>query len=165
MEFRIATTDDCSLINEIASRIWGPTYGGLMNAEQLEYMFEMMYAPANLRKAMTEGGQTFLIFSDEGEDVGYVSYETLKNHGYYLQKIYLNPLMQGKGIGRRMLELFLKYLREIDPEAGRIGLNVNRENKKAIDFYRRNGFEIVSRRDHPIGNGYFMYDYILERDI
>ena len=165
MEFRIATTDDCNVINRIASRIWAPTYSHLMSPEQLDYMFEMMYSPENLRKAMITGGQTFLIFSDGGEDLGYVSYETLENHGYYLQKIYLLPVRQGKGDGRNMLGLFLDYLRGIDPQAGRLGLNVNRNNKKAIDFYRRNGFEIVSRRDHPIGNGYFMYDYILERDI
>ncbi len=166
MKFRIATTEDCATINGIASRIWAPTYAHLMSPEQLDYMFDMMYAPENLVKAMTTGGQIFLIFSDDdGEDLGYVSYETLGNHDFYLQKIYLLPSRQGKGSGRRMLELFLEYLRGIDPEAGRLGLNVNRENSKAIEFYRRNGFEIAGRRDHPVGNGYYMYDYILERDI
>ncbi len=82
-----------------------------------------------------------------------------------MQKIYLLPSRQGQGSGRRMLELFLEHLRELDPAARRLGLNVNRDNRKAIDFYRRNGFEITSRRDHPIGHGYFMYDYIMERDI
>ncbi len=165
MEFRVAATCDCAVINGIAARIWAPTYSRLMGPEQLDYMFEMMYAPENLHKAMTSGGQTFLIFSDEGEDVGYISYEILGGHNYYLQKIYLLPARHGKGSGRRMLEIFLDYLRGIDPQAGRLGLNVNRENRKAIEFYRRNGFEVVSQRDHPIGNGWFMNDYILERDI
>lgn len=165
MRFVTATVEDCDLINSVAARIWAPTYAGLMSARQLDYMFEMMYSPSNLRKAMTEGGQTFLVFYEDDQAVGYISYETLADHDFYLQKIYLLPSMQGKGGGRQMLELFLGHIRGLDPQARRLGLNVNRENRKAIDFYRRNGFEIVSRRDHPIGNGYFMHDYILERDI
>lgn len=165
MRFERATTDDCTLINSIAEKIWAPTYSHLMSAEQLDYMFDMMYSLPNLEKAMTEGGQTFLIFYEGVEPVGYISYEVLGGHNYYLQKIYLLPERQGRGNGRQMLELFLGHLRELDPQAGRLGLNVNRDNRKAIDFYERNGFEIVSRRDHPIGNGYYMYDYILERDI
>jgi ribosomal protein S18 acetylase RimI-like enzyme len=165
MNFVKATTDDCALIREIAEQIWAPTYCDLMSPKQLDYMFEMMYSVPNLERAMTTGGQTFLIFYDEGSPVGYISYETLGDHSYYLQKIYLLPSKQGRGNGRQMLDMFLAYLCELDPEAGRLGLNVNRDNRRAIDFYRRNGFEIVSQRDKPIGSGYFMYDYILERNI
>lgn len=165
MNFRKATIDDCPLINSIASQIWAPTYRHLMSPQQLAYMFDMMYAPSSLHRAMTDGGQNFLIFSHEGRDVGYVSYETLADHNFYLQKIYLLPTLQGRGAGRRMLELLLAHLLERDPEARRLGLNVNRQNLKAIYFYLRNGFEIISRRDHHIGEGYYMYDYILERDI
>jgi ribosomal protein S18 acetylase RimI-like enzyme len=166
MDFRKATTDDCQLINSIAALIWAPTYRHLMSAEQLDYMFEMMYSPANLLKAMTGGGQTFLIFTgDDGDEIGYVSYETLPDHEFYLQKIYLLPTLQGRGSGRAMLGMLLDHLRRIDPEARRLGLNVNRQNLKAVWFYLRNGFEITSRRDHHIGNGYYMNDYILHRDI
>ncbi len=165
MDFRPTTVDDCELINSIAAQIWEPTYSHLLSPEQLDYMFEMMYSPENLRRAMTEGGQSFLIFTDEGQDVGYVAYETLADHDFYLQKIYLLPSLQGRGSGRQMLEMLLEHLRGIDPEARRLGLNVNRQNLKAVFFYMRNGFEIVARRDHHIGNGYYMNDYILERDI
>lgn len=165
MIFRKATTDDCSLINSIASQIWALTYSHLMSQGQLDYMFEMMYSPENLRRAMTEGGQQFLIFSHEGCDVGYVSYETLADHDFYLQKIYLLPSLHGNGSGRRMLELLLEHLREVDPSARRLGLNVNRQNIKAVCFYLRNGFEIMSRRDKHIGEGYYMNDYVLEREI
>jgi ribosomal protein S18 acetylase RimI-like enzyme len=165
MDFVKATPADCALVRQIAKQIWAPTYSHLMSPEQLEYMFEMMYSVENLERAMTAGGQTFLIFSDEDRPVGYVSYETLADHNFYLQKIYLLPAKQGQGNGRQMLEMFLAYLRELDPAAARLGLNVNRDNRRAIDFYLRNGFEIVSQRDKPIGSGYFMYDYILERDI
>ena len=165
MDFRKATPDDCELINSIAHRIWAPTYSHLMSPEQLDYMFDMMYSPANLLRAMTEGGQTFMIFSQDGDDVGYVSYETLPDHDFYLQKIYLLPTLQGRGAGRLMLHSLLDHLRSTDPAARRLGLNVNRQNLRAVWFYLRNGFEIMHRRDHHIGRGYYMNDYVLERDI
>jgi predicted lactoylglutathione lyase len=48
-------------------------------------------------------------------------------------------------------------------EAGQLqfNLNVNRFNK-AIQFYRKIGFEITDTVDIAIGNGYFMEDYIME---
>jgi len=178
MEFRQATTRDCALVRALAARVWAPTYSHLMSAEQLDYMFEMMYSEDNLARDMTEGGQTFLIFSEGGSeegsseggtsggaDIGYVSYQTLPDHDFYLQKIYLLPSLQGTGAGRAMLEALLGHLRALDPAARRLGLNVNRRNIKAVCFYIRRGFEVVARRDKPIGQGYFMTDYIMERDI
>lgn len=165
MDFRIATADDRALINRIASEIWAHTYSHMMSGEQLDYMFEMMYAPENLLKAMTEDGQTFLIFSDGAKDIGYISYQTLAGNDFYLQKIYLLPSLQGRGDGRRMLEMLLAHLREVNPDAARLRLNVNRDNTRAIEFYRRNGFDIIGRRDHHVGNGFYMNDYILERGI
>jgi ribosomal protein S18 acetylase RimI-like enzyme len=165
MEFRIATTADCPLVRSLAERVWAPTYAHLMGPEQLDYMFEMMYSVENLARAMTEGGQRFLIFSHEGAHVGYIAYETLPDHHFYLQKIYLLPSGQGTGMGRAMLDALLGHLRGLDPAARRLGLNVNRHNVRAVCFYLRNGFEVVSRRDKAIGRGYFMNDYVMERDI
>lgn len=47
---RKATIDDRSLIHDLASRIWENTYGKILSKEQLDYMFDMMYAPDNILK-------------------------------------------------------------------------------------------------------------------
>ena len=49
---RKATIDDRSLIHDLASRIWENTYGKILSKEQLDYMFDMMYAPDNSLKQM-----------------------------------------------------------------------------------------------------------------
>jgi ribosomal protein S18 acetylase RimI-like enzyme len=38
---------------------------------------------------------------------------------------------------------------------------VNRENK-AIGFYNKLGFTIIAEEDIPIGNGFFMNDYVMQ---
>jgi RimJ/RimL family protein N-acetyltransferase len=44
-------------------------------------------------------------------------------------------------------------------------LNVNRKNTGSVRAYERCGFRIVKRGDFPIGNGFVMEDYIMERPL
>ena len=63
---RKATIDDRSLIHDLASRIWENTYGKILSKEQLDYMFDMMYAPDNILKQMEElHHQYFIILADD----------------------------------------------------------------------------------------------------
>jgi ribosomal protein S18 acetylase RimI-like enzyme len=39
-------------------------------------------------------------------------------------------------------------------------LQVNRNNK-AVEFYKKFGFEIIDEQDFDIGNGYYMNDFIM----
>lgn len=159
-----ATIADCSLINALASRIWEPTYGHILSKEQLNFMFEMMYAPDNIRKQMEEQGHTYFILSSDGEPCGYISIEQPGPDLFILQKIYLLPSMQGKGAGRFMVECGFNYIKEKHPAPCQVMLYVNRENK-ALEFYKRLGFHIADTRDYHIGNGYYMNDYIMEREL
>ena len=43
-------------------------------------------------------------------------------------------------------------------------LNVNRQNK-ALTFYEKMGMTKVDEGDFPIGNGFYMNDYIMGLDI
>lgn len=47
-------------------------------------------------------------------------------------------------------------------DAASLGLNVNRYNK-AKGFYERLGFNVIGEENIPIGNGYFMNDYVMEK--
>ena len=75
---RKATTDDCLLIRNLASQIWEPTYGSILSREQLDYMFEMMYAPESILNQMNELHHEFFIIYKDGEPSGYLSIETVE---------------------------------------------------------------------------------------
>ena len=123
---RKATIDDRSLIHDLASRIWENTYGKILSKEQLDYMFDMMYAPDNILKQMEE--------------------------------------LHGTGIGRFIIEQGINYLKEVHTGPFTIELYVNRYNP-AIGFYRHMGLREIGTRDHHIGNGYFMNDYIMGMEV
>ena len=72
---RKATIDDRSLIHDLASRIWENTYGKILSKEQLDYMFDMMYAPDNILKQMEELHHQYFIILADDMPAGYLSIE------------------------------------------------------------------------------------------
>ena len=164
LSVRKATPADCSLIRSLASGIWEPTYGSILKKDQLDFMFEQMYGLDNIRKQMEEQGHVYFLLFSGDTPCGYISIEQPEKDLFIFQKIYLLPSMQGKGAGRYMVERGFDYVQETHPAPCKVMLYVNRSNR-AVGFYEQLGFRIAGTRDFPIGNGYYMNDYIMERKI
>jgi ribosomal protein S18 acetylase RimI-like enzyme len=166
---RQATEKDTALLNSLAAQIWEPTYGAILSKEQLDYMFEMMYSEVRIAEQIMSLGHTYLIAFADGVPCGYISFEPVAkanikpdSHGFIFQKIYCLPSMQGKGIGRYLVNEGIKHLKRLTDNAPlEIELYVNRENP-AVSFYEHIGFRKSGVRDHYIGNGYYMNDYIMK---
>ncbi len=95
---------------------------------------------------------------------GYISIEREEKKLFHLQKIYLIPEVQGKGLGRTLIEYGLNFIRSFELKSCRVELNVNRKNK-AVGFYKKMGFEITKSGDFEIGDGLYMNDYIMSMEI
>jgi len=84
------------------------------------------------------------------------------NKVYKLHKLYVLTSSQGYGAGRFMLD---KILEDIKQRNGKtLILNVNRNNP-ALHFYLKLGFIISGEEDIDIGNGFFMNDYIMKKQL
>lgn len=174
MTIREATLDDIPVIQSIADIAFPATYKDIITPEQIDYMMDMMYSAASLRKQMTEECHSYLIAEIGGKAVGYVSVQPLcppygneREDGldvFELQKIYVLPDSQGQHIGRFLFDSCLKWIRSRHPEPCRVELHVNRFNK-ALHFYEHLGMRKLRQGDFPIGNGYFMNDYIMGMDL
>ncbi|MCD7901537.1 MAG: GNAT family N-acetyltransferase [Bacteroides sp.] len=164
LSIRKATTEDCILIHEMAHIAFTATYQNMLTAGQLEYMLEWMYSFPNIQKQMVEDGHVYFIAYYNQEPCGYVSVEKQDTDLFHLQKLYVLPAFQGKQIGKYLFNEVIRYVKEIHPEPCLIELNVNRNNK-AVSFYERMGMKKVREGDFPIGNGYYMNDYIMGLDI
>lgn len=160
LSIRKADTNDCSLIHNLASQIWAPTYQSILSEEQLDYMFEMMYSTEHISQQMTELKHTYFIIYADNKPAGYLSIEKRSDDKYIFQKIYSLPELHGKGIGRYIIEQGISYLKKIHPSPFTIELYVNRENP-AVGFYEHIGMKKTATRNHDIGNGYLMNDYIM----
>ena len=167
--FRDATLQDVALIRSLADGVWQETYASILSPQQIEYMFDMMYSHENLTIQMRDKHHHFLIISHNDTPCAYISIEPLGEGRYNFQKIYARREVHGIGVGRYMIEQGVEWVRRAEAASQRYGdivveLFVNRANP-AVNFYRHMGFEIVNTRDHDIGNGFFMNDYIMELHI
>ena len=162
---RKAETSDIPIIRELAGRTWFDTYRAILSPEQMDYMFELMYSEKSLLSQMTEKNHDFFIAYQDETPLGYVSVEKQSGDLFHLQKLYVVPQLQKKGVGRILVEKAFEYAREhADSSRCIVELNMNRDNP-ALHFYEKMGMKIHDRGDFHIGNGYYMNDYILRIEL
>ncbi|MCP9769789.1 GNAT family N-acetyltransferase [Lacihabitans sp. LS3-19] len=163
MELRKANKDEISIIQDIAYITWPVAYGDILSQEKIDYMLGMMYSTEALTEQM-DNGHIFLIINENNKDLGFVSFENnySKSSKTKIQKIYILPEAQGKGVGRLLINEAEKLSKDIGNTM--LFLNVNRHNKAQF-MYQKLGFEISKSEDVDIGNGFFMNDYVMEKVI
>ena len=159
---RKADKGDIDMIGRLAHAIWPHTYGNILSEAQLKYMLDLFYSHESLEKQFDEG-HVFLIAMMNAETVGFASYSHANKTGVYkVHKLYVHPMLHGKGYGRILLDRITDDVKKLD--GNRLQLNVNRHNR-AKSFYEKYGFTIVANEDIAIGEGYFMNDYVMEKAV
>lgn len=156
-----AETSHIPLIRKLALQIWPATYSHILSPEQIDYMLDMMYSESSLDAQMKKGSQ-FLIVYAENDPAGFAAYIKSGDNIFKLDKIYVLPEQQGKGIGKQMIDHVTDITRKQGATA--LQLQVNRNNK-ARQFYERLGFSVLYEKDFPIGDGFVMNDYVMEKKL
>lgn len=156
------TSADFAAIQRIVEAAWPVTYGPILTKKQIDYMLNLIYSNAALHTQLEKGHHFYLLHENDSQVIGFIDLETTTDSISKLHKIYLLPDRQGKGHGKRLLDYAVQAARETG--SARLQLNVNRYNK-ALAFYQKMGMQIIREVDIPIGQGYFMNDYIMELNI
>ncbi len=161
---RSATLEDIELIHQLAKEVFPATYKEILSEEQIAYMMEWMYSADNLHKQMTEENHSFFIGYKDELPFGYASVEQKEEDVFCLQKIYILPLFQGEHLGSYLFREVINRIKQIHPSAFTLVLNVNKSNP-ALKFYERMGMQKAGERKAPIGNDFYMDDYVMEIEI
>jgi ribosomal protein S18 acetylase RimI-like enzyme len=149
-------------IQQIAKLTWPVTYNNILPEGQLDYMLQRLFNDAALKQQI-ENGYQYLLALAYSIPVGFASYSKKDDPSTYkLNRLYIHPDQQGKGIGKLLLDHIIQDI--LLNNATHLEVNVNRHNK-ALLFYQKNGFEIIKEEDIDIGNGYFMNDYVLCKQV
>jgi GNAT superfamily N-acetyltransferase len=155
-----ATKEDISLIQHIVYVTWPLTYEPILGKAQLDYMLNLIYSASSLQQQMNDGSQ-FLLIKENNNAIAFAAYFLKSPTIYKLDKLYALPNQQGKGLGTMLINYIIDEIKSLGATA--LHLNVNRYNTKAQKFYKHLDFKIIEEVDVPIGQGFFMNDYVMEK--
>ncbi len=149
-------------VQRIALKTWPKTFANILSPDQINYMLDWMYHIDALQSQLIEKNHVFILAEEMGNYLGFASYEvnlsgTPKTK---IHKIYILPEVQGKGVGKKLIQ-FIK-MEAIENDNGFLFLNVNKFNQAAIDFYTFIGFYEAFKEVIDIGNGFVMDDVVME---
>lgn len=146
-------------IEALIQKVWLPTYTHYANYQQIVYMQNEMYNVDSLLQQSAQG-HIFYVALDNNKVVGFMSFYR-HEEGVKIPKLYVDSDTREKGVGRNLLKSVEKF--SSDNQLKYIELNVNRYNK-ALYFYRRYGFCIVSSIDVPLKE-FWLNDYVMRLDL
>ena len=153
---------DLPQISNLARLVWWDHYPGIISNEQIEYMLSKEYAQDTLSQALQSGTVSYIKLINDDELIGFASYSQTDNgNEMQLHKLYIHPRFQRMGYGSALLG----YVHERAVQGGykHLILAVNKNNRKAISAYVKNGFVIKESICVDIGNGFYRDDYIMRK--
>lgn len=160
--YKKAGNEDIAKIRDIAEKTWFVTYEPILGKEQPKFMFDLIYSEEALAEQMLSE-QTFILQFADNQIVAFASFslKDKENSIFKLNKLYLNPDLQGGGFGRKLLVEVENQIKKLGGKL--LDLNVNRYNKARF-FYEKLGFEIILEEDIPIGK-YWMNDFVMRKKL
>lgn len=158
-----ASKKDLSVIQHIATVAYHDTYVPILGQEQVDFMLDKTYSLNALQEQLDQG-HMFIIALEQEQKVGFASFTLMEanKRACKLHKLYLLPEKKGSGLGKFLVNEVILTAKKLGSKS--LLLNVNRFNK-AIGFYEKMGFSVKEKVDIPIGERYYMNDFIMERDI
>jgi GNAT superfamily N-acetyltransferase len=164
MIIRQARIEDANIIKSLAEAVWWPTYEPLLGKKQVSYMLNLFYKLEKLTQQIADNEQTYILLLNEKIPIGFASYSprTENPDVYKLHKIYCLTETKGKGYGKLLLNAVEQAILQTGKHI--LELNVNRYNP-AIGFYEKMGYKSIYTEDIDIGNGYWMNDYVMRKEL
>ena len=149
-------------ISALAAEIWRRHYPGIISAAQIEYMLKQRYDPQVIRAELERDNLWWDTLRVGAQITAFASYFlNVQPAEMKLDKLYVHPDRQRKGYGAMLIEHVCWRARERG--CSRLVLAVNKNNRSAIDAYRKHGFQVSETVIKDIGGGFVMDDYIMEK--
>jgi ribosomal protein S18 acetylase RimI-like enzyme len=142
--------NDLASIRRITWESWISAYLNFIPESDFKSYFDIHYTEESLLSMFDDPSMYGFIAEVEGQAAGYA--RLFFNHDenrLYVSSLYFLPDFQGLGMGNRLLEAAEGYATEKGLEELWIGVMV--KNRRALDFYRKVGFQFV--REEPFTMG------------
>lgn len=154
---RYALPAEASLIADISRQTFYETFAESNTSEDMEKFMNEQFSRDTLIKETEEPGSIFLLAYDDAEPIGYAKMRDGEKHSGFngftsieIARIYALKKSIGKGVGRELMQKCISIAREMNRDI--IWLGVWEKNERAIQFYRKWGFEKFAEHEFILGN-------------
>ncbi|MGH8015244.1 MAG: ribosomal protein S18-alanine N-acetyltransferase [Candidatus Zixiibacteriota bacterium] len=115
----------------------------LVNLEQIAFQKDA-FKPRRIRYLLNSARSSVFVLEHKKEIIGAAYLLWHKNrHNGRIYNIVISPKLQGKGLGAKLLRKCEQECRK--RRCGYVSLEVRIDNKPAIAFYKKHGFEITGK--------------------
>ncbi|MEQ1591986.1 MAG: GNAT family N-acetyltransferase [Thiobacillaceae bacterium] len=150
---------DIESVCALARIVWQATYPALISQAQIDFMLADRYAAASIRDQINDPSHVWRLALWDAGIIGF-AHASIDALGVKLDKLYIAPSHQQRGIGRALLDDIKRVAH--DHTATRLWLQVNRGNTCAIAAYQTYGFTTRAAQVFDIGGGFVMDDYVMD---
>ena len=158
---RLATDGDVDEVSRLLAVTWHATYDAIWGVARVTDLTTRWHAPDRLAAQTGQSGTTFLVAVDRTHILGTALARRVDDAAVMLDRLYVHPEAQGRGIGRALLD----HVVTASDGASRLFLDVAPENARAIAFYERHGFAQVGLTDDCEGDDDAIPALVMCRDL
>lgn len=157
LHIRRATTNDAERIADLSRQTFYETFAPHNTEADMDKFLSSQFTREDLIKEVGAAGNIFLLAFEGAESLGYVR---LRDHQLIpalnfattieIARIYVTAAAIGKGVGQALMQECLRIAKAMDKTI--IWLGVWEHNQRAIDFYKKWGFEKYGETSFLLGD-------------
>lgn len=150
------TLKHAAMLAEIGASTFDETFSPFHPAKDMEAYIEKTYTLAQLKKNLLNPYIQYYAAYNEKGDCGYIKLlddvqaEGLEGRVMELEKIYVRQWAQGSGVASLLMNKAIELGRKQGYDY--LFLGVWQENKRALAFYKKMGFEVFNTRTFQLGD-------------
>lgn len=155
IHIRKASIQDAKILTEVGFHSFKSAHGHSAPKKDIDEYMSLNFNETTFTKELSEEKNYFYLISYNEKVVGYTllifnknESQILVKNSAYLSRIYLLEEFYGLGLGKHLFDFIKKVC--IEKQQSGIWLNVWVENLRAINFYKKQGFEIVGKSKYQI---------------
>ncbi|MEO6316396.1 MAG: GNAT family N-acetyltransferase [Chitinophagaceae bacterium] len=154
---RYAAEEDSENIARLSRQTFYDTFASFNKKQDMDKFMEGCFSMTALIEECSATENTFLVAFINEEMVGYAKLSNSSNppelenmEAIEISRIYAAQKSIGRGVGQALMEACIGIAKEKNKQV--VWLGVWEENKRAITFYQKFGFERFSAHDFVLGD-------------
>ncbi|TGL22545.1 GNAT family N-acetyltransferase [Leptospira yanagawae] len=159
LTIRKADISESQRIKSVLSTTWAETYKGIFSSDVIEKITSDWHSIRNITGQIESNDVIFQVALIGTNLIGLITLYQINSESFQLGRLYVLKEFQREGIGEKLFAKSLLILREKNVK--RILVEIEKENRKAIDFYHKIGFfEVGQKSENLFGNNIYLIEMV-----